>query len=442
MENDSPIRIPQQDRLNRFPFAQQLATGLIEGYVQSKEALVVGIHGPWGSGKSSLVNLMVRAIRGHYYRTEEEKGVVLTFNPWMFSGQEELQLIFLRELAARLYAFSEETKKIAQQVSRLLGRLEELAKPIAAFIPYGGWAQQAIGFGKKVTEQISTPKDVQSLKDKIDQALQENEIRLYITIDDIDRLTFAEIEHIFQLVKLNANFANTVFILAYDQEVVINALDQKFAGRGQQYLEKIVQVDYGLPKMNRHTLKELLRERMEALLEKLGITPSLEELIEENIALWQGIERCIRNIRDINRYINAVQLRLGGVWKEVDIMDFLVLEALRVFDGAAYDWIWNNKGIFIGPSKPTNLIEDQFWTENNLKGQEAFKPIDWNKMDLSEHTVSLLRLLLDRGIFSTKKGPSSDKEIIDINLYFKLYTPHSTLVLHPSTKISAHGTVQ
>lgn len=123
-------------------------------------------------------------------------------------------------------------------------------------------------------------------------------------------------------------------------------------------------------------------------------------------------------------------------------MDFLVLEALRVFDGAAYDWIWNNKGIFIGPSKPTNLIEDQFWTENNLKGQEAFKPIDWNKMDLSEHTVSLLRLLLDRGIFSTKKGPSSDKEIIDINLYFKLYTPHSTLVLHPSTKISAHGTVQ
>lgn len=406
MENDSPIRIPQEDRLDRFPFAEQLATGLIEGYAQSEEALVVGIHGPWGSGKSSLVNLMVRVIRRHYYKEVGEKGIVLTFNPWMFSGQQELQLIFLRELAARLYAFSEETRQVAKKLYQLLSRLEALAKPITPFLKLTLgekvvlFFQQFGGFVKQITGQTARSKDVESLKKKIDDALKGSKIRLYITIDDIDRLTFAEIEHIFQLVKLNANFANTVFVLAYDQEVVVNALDQKFAGRGQQYLEKIVQVDYGLPKMNRHTLKQLLRERMGALLKELGITPSLDELIEENPQLWGCIEAYIRHIRDINRYLNAVRLRLKCIWEDIDIIDFLALEVLRVLDRKAYDWIWMRRKVTI-PSLDDELRDKAYNMIVNLGTQMKDDPIDKQKK---------IRRPLEKSIRDPKY----------FNLYFKL----------------------
>lgn len=412
MRNDSPIRVRAHDRLERYPFAKQVAEGLIHGYQQEREALVVGIHGPWGSGKSSLINLLVKVIEQHYHQTEDALGIILKFNPWMFSGQQELQLIFLRELAARLYAKTEEAKQIAQQVSQLLGRLEALAKPITSLVPYyGGMVQQAIGFGKKATEQLGNPQDVESLKKKIDKALQESKIRLYITIDDIDRLTFAEIEHIFQLVKLNANFANTVFILAYDQEVVVNALDQKFAKRGQQYLEKIVQVDYGLPKVNRYTLKKLLKEQMGEMLEALDIAYKLDELIEEQPQLWEGIEAYIRTVRDINRYVNAVQLRLVGVWQTINLLDFMGLEVLRVFDIKGYEWIWKNKDALMA-RKLVSLREG----------------LGTNKA-LTHSTRKMVNLLFDRVLEDNTIGEQPlrqrplEKRIIhpeSINHYFKL----------------------
>ncbi len=59
------------------------------------QGAVVGVLGPWGSGKTSLVNLT----RDEF----EAAGVtILDFNPWMFSGAEQLVASFFVELAAQL----------------------------------------------------------------------------------------------------------------------------------------------------------------------------------------------------------------------------------------------------------------------------------------------------------------------------------------------------
>ena len=47
------------------------------------QGLVVGILGPWGSGKTSFVNLV-----RHYLTSERVP--VRDFNPWLFSGTEHL----------------------------------------------------------------------------------------------------------------------------------------------------------------------------------------------------------------------------------------------------------------------------------------------------------------------------------------------------------------
>src|SRR5439155_4255444 len=57
--------------------------------------MVVGVLGPWGSGKTSFVNLA----RVHL----AEEGIpVLDFNPWMFSGAEQLVEAFFAEISAQL----------------------------------------------------------------------------------------------------------------------------------------------------------------------------------------------------------------------------------------------------------------------------------------------------------------------------------------------------
>src|SRR5262245_7860043 len=57
---------------------------------------VLAVIGPWGSGKTSLVNLTKSELLA------EPALTVIEFNPWMFSGAEQLVNAFFVELSAQL----------------------------------------------------------------------------------------------------------------------------------------------------------------------------------------------------------------------------------------------------------------------------------------------------------------------------------------------------
>src|SRR6266699_362159 len=93
MYADNPIRNSAQDVLGRAQVAIHFAEQILS--LDASEGVVVGVLGPWGSGKTSLINLA---------RHEFERSCVpiLEFNPWMFSGAEQLVESFFVELAAQL----------------------------------------------------------------------------------------------------------------------------------------------------------------------------------------------------------------------------------------------------------------------------------------------------------------------------------------------------
>lgn len=53
---DTPIQEPSQDRFGRAALAESLAKQIQQA--DASEGLVVGVLGPWGSGKTSFVNLV------------------------------------------------------------------------------------------------------------------------------------------------------------------------------------------------------------------------------------------------------------------------------------------------------------------------------------------------------------------------------------------------
>jgi predicted KAP-like P-loop ATPase len=77
---DTPIRSLSEDRLGRRSFAQALAAEVMAAPVA--RGYVMGLTGPWGTGKTSILNMTVDAIG--------DQAVVVQFNPWMFSGTEAL----------------------------------------------------------------------------------------------------------------------------------------------------------------------------------------------------------------------------------------------------------------------------------------------------------------------------------------------------------------
>jgi predicted KAP-like P-loop ATPase len=96
---DSPITRQKDDKLGRASFAKALAKAVLD--FDGEDSFVVGIHGKWGTGKSSVLNLLVEEL-AVLSAARSQTVDVLRFNPWNFSDQNQLVLQFLRQFVAHL----------------------------------------------------------------------------------------------------------------------------------------------------------------------------------------------------------------------------------------------------------------------------------------------------------------------------------------------------
>ena len=67
--------------------------------MHSPQGAVIGLNGPWGSGKSSAVNLCKHHLAEAVMANEL---VIIDFACWWFRGEDALALAFFRELYAGL----------------------------------------------------------------------------------------------------------------------------------------------------------------------------------------------------------------------------------------------------------------------------------------------------------------------------------------------------
>lgn len=229
----------EQDLLNRKPFAAQIAKRLVSGFSNEHESVVLGLNGAWGSGKSTLLSYLKKSI---IENCEEEKikYFIYEFNPWMFSGQEALQREFLEGLLELLKDEFKLRKDWQEWAEKRLAYLR-----LIKFIPKIG--EDAHAALEKIIKGEYTFGSLKELKQKVDEVLINGNTRLYVFLDDLDRLFPDETVEIFKLVKLNTNFKNTVFIAAYDRVVVEHALYHKYGNSSRRYLEKIIQIDFKVP---------------------------------------------------------------------------------------------------------------------------------------------------------------------------------------------------
>ena len=140
-----------------------------------------------------------------------------------------------------------------------------------------------------------------------------------------------------------------MYILAFDKEVVIRALEKVQEGKGEDYLEKIIQVPIELPLANKTTIRKMLIDELNAV---LSGTP--EELFDQTYwgnVYFDGIDPFIKTVRDVKRLTNAIRVTYPSVKGEVNAVDFIAVETLRVFCPKVYEVIKNNPNMFCGNSQ-------------------------------------------------------------------------------------------
>ena len=82
----------------------------------------------------------------------------------------------------------------------------------------GSWIERGRAATKVLAKMLQRREEgVGRRRSNVEKALAALDRPLVVVVDDIDRLTYAEIRDIFTLVRLTANFPNVIYILAFDQ---------------------------------------------------------------------------------------------------------------------------------------------------------------------------------------------------------------------------------
>jgi KAP family P-loop domain len=336
---DNPIRRRDQDGLGRAAVAQSFVRQVLS--LDASEGLVVAILGAWGSGKTSFLNLAREDFAG-------AKVPVLDFNPWMFSGAEQLVESFFTELAAQL--------KIRPGLADVAADLADYGEAFSnlTWLPVvGPWIDRSRGGARVLSKLLQRRKEgTGARRHKLEAALGDLEVPIVVVLDDIDRLATSEIRDVFKLVRLTASFPNIVYVLAFDRGRVETALSEEGI-RGRDYLEKILQVAMDLPGVPYEVLSRQILTAINEAIQDLG-NPGVFDKDAWPDVFMEVIRPLVRNMRDVRRYAASIHGTVEGLGGEIALADVLALEALRVFLPDAFSEL---AGAVEGLTSPSEVFQ-------------------------------------------------------------------------------------
>jgi ABC-type lipoprotein export system ATPase subunit len=314
---ERPIQQKSEDVLDRANFITGVMNGLIDPTTGAATGAIVGLTGAWGSGKSSVLNLLDAQIRATY-----PSAYVVRFDPWQVSGAGDLISQFFAEMIATIAQHRDHQATAAKELVKLLAKYAKIVVPaiavtnpvVAIFSHVGATAAQAL---------FSRKESLTEIRRKLKKRLEALRVPIVVLVDELDRIEDDEVRAIAQLVRAVADFPGVSYLLAYDAERVIQALASgDDESRGRSYLEKIVQLPISLPLlMEEETQRILVRELSESgatLPTSFDQAPRFVEIISLLTS-----NSLLRTPRDTKRLVSSFKIMRAVVGEEVDWIDLL-----------------------------------------------------------------------------------------------------------------------
>lgn len=335
---DQPITGKAEDRFNRASFATRIAETIATRVDPS--SIVLGLFGPWGDGKTSVLEMMQEALKPY------PNAIVVRFNPWHFQSEDLLLRGFFATLADAMGQSLPNMREKAGELLKKYGSVLSLAS-----LTVGGVLQVTPGETAKGVGEAMSNVGLDELRKRIERMLDDANKRLVILIDDIDRLDREETHAIFKLVKLSASFRHTSYVLAFDDVVVSAALGERYGAggslAGRAFLEKIIQVPLHLPPADENSLRQLALEGVQNALNQAGI-----ELTQPQIDVFvryfdDALLPRLETPRRAKLFSNALMFALPILRGEVNPVDLMLIEGIRVIYPNLYTGIRENPAFFL-----------------------------------------------------------------------------------------------
>lgn len=367
---DKPIENNSDDLLGRASFSERVGETIYN--FDAEDGLVIGLYGSWGSGKTSVVNMIVNHIEE---KSTDNKPLIIKFEPWNYLDSDNLISIFFRNLKEHIeIEGNEELKK--RKVGEKLKDYADAFDAASLFPVIGsGLAPLIKTFVKVQGENLSKVPSLEETKKKVEHALSELDNKIIIVIDDIDRLTNPQIRDIFQLVKQLGDFPNIVYILVMEREVVARALNEVHNVDGNEYLEKIIQVPFEIPELNKQKVNSVFLNKLETVIESINSEFVLDKEYW-SVIFQYCISPYLENLRDVNRVINIFQFKYTDLYKETSFEDLIAITTIEVMKPDFYKWIYRNKTDICGEISSSYFIGGSTEKENSRDYYSEFENLN------------------------------------------------------------------
>lgn len=272
IKGDRALSTGDEDKLGFREVAKRIAVSLVDR--ATEDGLVIGLEGPWGSGKSSLLFLIDDELAK---LPEDRKPTIINFRPWLIGNRDALIASLFAELSQQLDDVDSnagnatrtnktKAKEAAEALRSFVNGLSKAATAVKfvgkvsgiGLVEIAGEGLESIG---KATEGKAASPPLAKLKDKLARSLRELGQRFVVTIDDVDRLEPAEVIEILRLVRSVVDLPNMIYLLCYDSGSLAHSIEKAVGVEsGRSYLEKIVQLTVMVPKPEPLQLRQWFSE--------------------------------------------------------------------------------------------------------------------------------------------------------------------------------------
>ena len=400
---DKPIQLDSEDKLERSKIVDAIKDRIDRIFShKSKKSATIGIEGSWGSGKTSIINLVLNkfdenwedinrhdiahsvgnwvvnniklywaciSVHMNFY-SDESKELMITnslfaprrahgnkknnssstpliifFNPWNYSNNGQILNDFFRAInntieKEDMLIASEFRKNASKYVPNIMDSKTLGIGGSLSIWPFGVSAR----FSKTIAQ-----KPVYESKDLLDKTLKYLNKKILVIIDDIDRLDVDDTLLILKLTKIVADFSNMVFILAYDKDKTIQKINMKFEGSntseegiGDNFIDKIVQYHFHIPKTGILNYGQYSTELFKTIGKSVNIETWDNSTWDPTYSHYWYV--LLYTPRSIKQYINNIRIRLSIIdVREIHLLDFLLIEIVRVCAIDVYNYVYDSK---------------------------------------------------------------------------------------------------
>lgn len=368
-----PITCKEHDKFGYSKDTKQLLKKILDSQSMYKNSsFVIGLKGEWGLGKTSYLNLLEESCQS------ESKVKVIRFNPWYSTGYNQMVSNFFNSFNTAI-----EDSSLSQQ-------LEHYSQSLAN--ANLGWFSTCL----KVILNKPTV-SFENQHKEINARIQKTEKIYLVLIDDMDRLDKDEILNVIKLIRNAANFCKTVFIIAYDQQYVNNALSEAKLRDPEKYMEKIITCPYNLPLINEEKRIQTIKGHMTSILS--FSTERKDEYIKEHINAFLGIIENNITLRNAVRLAHSVASNVGNLKDGKDeyviyLSDYLAINYVSIIAYEAYKNIENTSNILtrdFSPFRPENLIiSSEGFIQKNLNTDPLGRKAKITDNEYQEKTLTPL----------------------------------------------------